>query len=355
MPEDYSLVAELLESPAHVVSLSGHWLLCSGETRVLSAVPIYDDEQRFRGALLLAVDRTEWNDYAQLDLCGRLAPYLPALIPLLLAEGGVDGMAHQTPLSVEWLDEALRTDGFELHLQPIVPLRDTNEPACVEVLLRLRAIDGSLIPPHEFLGAAEQHGRIEAIDRWVLRVLLGWMRRNPRRWQRTRTVFAINLSAVSIASAEFLRYVELCLDKAEIPAQALRFEIAAAAANHAPAAFTRLARALIARGAEIAVDDAIGVTDELAFLRGATARYLKIDGDLVNRAPEDQLSRAVLTGIVHMAGSLGMKTVAERVESPAALAAAHAAGVDFAQGYALQRPQSIDTFRFGAGTADPKH
>ncbi len=355
LPEDYSLIAELLESPAQVVSLSGHWLLSSGEARVLSTVPIYDEDQRFRGALLLAVDRTEWNDYAQLDLCGRIAPYLPALVPLLLAEEIADGRAAATPLSVEWIDEALRSDGFELHLQPIVALRGSNESTCVEVLLRLRAADGSLIAPHEFLGAAEQHGRAEAIDRWVLRVLLGWMRRNPHRWQRSRTVFAINLSAASIASSEFLRYLALCLDKSQIPARALRFEVAALAANRAPEAFARLARSLVERGVEIAVDDAVGGSDELAFLRSATAGYLKIDGDLVNRAALDRLSRAVLTGIVHMAGSLGMKTVAERVESRAALAIAHAVGVDFAQGFALQRPQSIDSYCFGTRAPGSSH
>ena len=88
------------------------------------------------------------------------------------------------------------------------------------------------------------------------------------------------------------------------------------------------------------------------------ADILKIDGSLVQGASDDIVSRALINGLVHMADTLGMRTVASQVDSTGKLRAVTQLGVDYAQGFQLRSPEHIDTFEFlscrpelGAGAA----
>jgi len=76
------------------------------------------------------------------------------------------------------------------------------------------------------------------------------------------------------------------------------------------------------------------------------ADFLKIDGSLVNGASDDIVSRALINGLVHMADTLGMQTVAGQVDTTAKLRAVTQLGVDYAQGYRVRRPEHIDSFEF---------
>ena len=82
------------------------------------------------------------------------------------------------------------------------------------------------------------------------------------------------------------------------------------------------------------------------FLREVNADILKIDGSLVQGASDDILSRALINGLVHMADTLGMQTVASQVDSTGQLRAVKQLGVDYVQGYRLRRPSHIDDFEF---------
>ena len=110
--------------------------------------------------------------------------------------------------------------------------------------------------------------------------------------------------------------------------------------------FTALARSLIDRGCEVSVDNAGTGTGRFDFLRDVNADFLKIDGSLVKGASDDIVSRALINGLVHMADTLGMQTVASQVDSTGKLRAVTQLGVDFAQGYRVQEPEHIDTFDF---------
>jgi EAL domain-containing protein (putative c-di-GMP-specific phosphodiesterase class I) len=126
----------------------------------------------------------------------------------------------------------------------------------------------------------------------------------------------------------------------------LRFEVAELDAGIAPQEFTALARSLIERGCEVSVDNAGTGTGRFDFLREVNADILKIDGSLVKGAADDIVSRALINGMVHMADTLGMRTVASQVDSTGKLRAVTQLGVDFAQGYRVQEPEHIDTFDF---------
>jgi EAL domain-containing protein (putative c-di-GMP-specific phosphodiesterase class I) len=76
------------------------------------------------------------------------------------------------------------------------------------------------------------------------------------------------------------------------------------------------------------------------------ADILKIDGSLIEGASDDIVSRALINGLVHMADTLGMRTVASQVDSTGKLRAVTQLGVDYAQGFQMSQPEHIDTFRF---------
>jgi EAL domain-containing protein (putative c-di-GMP-specific phosphodiesterase class I) len=248
------------------------------------------------------------------------------------------------------IDGALKQDEFALHLQPIVSLRDQDtpdaSPLIVEVLIRLPTEEFGVLASHEFLETAERNGRMPAIDRWVIRALLVWMQRNRERWADAKAVFSVNLSGKSVVRPDFRDYLEHCLDKSGLPLEALRFEVAELDAGLAPQEFAQLARSLSERGCEVTVDNAGTGAGHFGFLREVNADILKIDGSLVEGAHDDIVSRARINGLVHMADTLGMRTVASQVDSTGKLRAVKQLGVDYAQGYHMRMPEDINSFEF---------
>jgi EAL domain-containing protein (putative c-di-GMP-specific phosphodiesterase class I) len=387
LAEDHALIAEVIEES---VVRNGHdvrgqscglWWESADTSRARCALSIFEGAE-FRGVALIAFSGLTSGEEDRALRVLELTPVLPVLaramrqpaservdtsitlakpasadttiIAALRFVGNVpdDGLAcdiealgrEQHLLGL--IDAALREDEFALHLQPIVSLRDSNSALIVEVLIRLPTQEFGVLSSHEFLDTAERNGRMPAIDRWVIRALLVWMQRNRDRWADAKAVFSVNLSGKSVVRPDFRDYLEHCLDKSGLPLQSLRFEVAELDAGIAPQEFAALARSLIERGCEMSVDNAGTGTGRFDFLRDVNADILKIDGSLVKGASDDIVSRALINGLVHMADTLGMQTVASQVDSTGKLRAVTQLGVDFAQGYRMHEPEHIDTFDF---------
>jgi EAL domain-containing protein (putative c-di-GMP-specific phosphodiesterase class I) len=355
------------------------------------------EEGRFRGVLLLAFSGMTAGEEDRMARVDELAPALPVIARAIrmltpvdesVAEAVLDGapasaafagddtaetvmvaslqfedvdpndslmqdlaLIEREEFLMSHIDSALRQDEFELHLQPIVSLRDDPSPQgggplIVEVLIRLPTEDYGVLASHEFLDTAERNGRMPAIDRWVIRALLVWMQRNRDRWADANAVFSVNLSGKSVVRPDFRDYLANCLDKSGLPMSSLRFEVSELDFGLAPQEFAALAKALIERGCEVSVDNAGTGTGRFDFLRDVNADTLKIDGSLVQGATDDIVSRARINGLVHMADTLGMRTVASQVDSTSKFRAVKQLGVDYVQGNRLHLPENIDTFDF---------
>lgn len=377
LPEDHALIAEVVEDPFERTNHDvrgpdcGLWWESADTARARCALALRD-EAGFRGVLLLAFAGLTCGDDDRVLRVAELAQVLPVLARAIRistpgAVVAADATQPETPTSaaadpgreetlLSLIDSALRHDEFELHLQPIVSLRDTGTfavsnlrqtaPLIVEVLLRLPTQQMGVLASHEFLDTAERHGRMPAIDRWVIRALLVWMQRNRDRWADANAVFSVNLSGKSVVRPDFRDYLLNCLDKSALPLTSLRFEVSELDMGLAPQEFSALARALIDRGCEVSVDNAGTGTGRFEFLREVNADTLKIDGSLVQGAADDIVSRARINGLVHLADTLGMSTVASHIDSTGKLRAVAQLGVDYVQGNRLQEPEHIDTFEF---------
>jgi EAL domain-containing protein (putative c-di-GMP-specific phosphodiesterase class I) len=376
LAEDHALIVEVVEDPHNVRGQGcGLWWESADTARARCALAIFE-EGEFRGVALMVFSGLTESEAERAERVAALVPVLPVLARALqrlarpqtapstvVAElrfdradpddgfaCDIEALAREQHL-LALIDSALRDDEFALHLQPIVSLRDDpspNErgPLIVEVLIRLPTQEFGVLASHEFLDTAERNGRMPAIDRWVIRALLVWMQRNRERWADAHAVFSVNLSGKSVVRPDFRDYLEQCLDKAGMPLGSLRFEIAELDMGLAPQEFAALARSLADRGCEVSVDNAGTGTGRFDFLREVDADILKIDGSLVSGVSDDIVSRALINGLVHMADTLGMRTVASQVDSTGKLRAVTQLGVDYAQGYQVQKPEPIDTFAF---------
>jgi len=383
LPEDHALIAEVIEEPHDVRGQSsGLWWESADTARARCALALFDGGE-FCGVALAVFSGLTTQESDRAQRMADLAPVLPVLAKavhrfdlgsadststisvddtmvaaLRFEHHGAHDELAQDLATLEreerllaLIDAALKQDEFALHLQPIVSLREDNStaqgnPLIVEVLIRLPTQDLRVLDSHEFLDTAERHGRMPAIDRWVIRALLVWMQRNRDRWVDANAVFSVNLSGKSVVRPDFRNYLENCLDKSGLPLTSLRFEVSELDAGIAPQEFAALARALIERGCEVSVDNAGTGSGRFEFLREVNADLLKIDGSLVQGAADDILSRALINGMVHMADTLGMRTVASQVDSTGQLRAVKQLGVDFAQGFRVRRPAHIDDFEF---------
>jgi EAL domain-containing protein (putative c-di-GMP-specific phosphodiesterase class I) len=256
-----------------------------------------------------------------------------------------DAALAQRHREMQWMSElprALEENRFRLCVQPIVPLAPaTPALAHQELLLRLQTPEGPLVPPGAFLPAAERYQLAPKIDAWVVGSALRWLKRSPREMERLH-LCSLNLSGLSLGSAEFLTFVLCQFTETGIPAEKICFEITETAAIANLADACRFISVLRDLGCRFALDDFGSGLSSFAYLKNLPVDFIKIDGTFVKNIAEDALDRAMVKYINEIAQLLGKQTIAEFVESEPILAELKAIGVDYAQGYYLGEPRPLE-------------
>ena len=242
----------------------------------------------------------------------------------------------------ERIGRALDEDRFVLLGQLVIPLHADAGVVKVEMLLRMLDESGQRLSPGEFMPAAERFHLMGRIDRWVLRNTLDWMRDKLTASHAKRV--GVNLSGQSVGDPSFHAWA-LDVLKAAGPGlcQALTLEITetVAIANLDQArTFLHAVRGL---GLRVALDDFGSGAATFGYLKRLPLDYLKIDGQFVTGLLSDPLDEVTVRSFVDVARVMGLKTVAEFVESAEVVKRLRELGVDFAQGYHLHKPASLDT------------
>lgn len=243
---------------------------------------------------------------------------------------------------VERIDRAIDEDGLQLMFQTIAPARpDANSGLHFELLVRMREADGSLVPPSAFLPVAERYHRASCIDRWVVATALRWVR-EERSALATLELCSINLSAQSITNEDFLHFALAELQREGVPPQCICFEITETAAIANLPAARRFIAEIKSLGCQIALDDFGSGLSSFGYLKSLPVDILKIDGVFVKDLLSDPVNLAMVRSINEIGQVLGKRTVAEFVETQGVRDVLAEMGVDFVQGYGIDRPQPLE-------------
>ena len=245
---------------------------------------------------------------------------------------------------IHWLRQlqvALRENRFEIHAQPIISTagRVTRGPA-LEVLLRMQDEDGKLVPPRQFIPAAERYQLMASVDRWVVQATLSAIAHGAIRLPDERSC-SINLSAQALAEEGFLDFVVECLDHSQVPPYRICFEVSESAVMERFDLARRFVAVLHGIGCQFALDDFGSGLGSFTTLRELSIDYLKIDGTYTRDLRPETLNHQVVTAVTGVARILGFRVIAEQVETQADFEALRSVGVDFIQGNFIDRPHRL--------------
>jgi diguanylate cyclase (GGDEF)-like protein len=236
------------------------------------------------------------------------------------------------------LHTALQREEFRLLFQPIVDLHG-HRIVGLEALLRwMHPVEG-LLRPDRFLSFAEEAGLIVPITRWIIlracQLAAEWRRRLP---PATTFYISINLSPAALLDPALSEHVEHALEVTNTPPSGLKFELTERGLINSVGAARDALDRLHAIGIELMLDDFGTGYSSLSHLQLFPFDYIKIDAPFDSRTGTERGSQALVRAMAQMAAALGLKTIAEIVETTAAVDTLRAIGCEFAQGNAFCAP-----------------
>ena len=246
--------------------------------------------------------------------------------------GDADRADHRAGMAIgEQVQRALREGRLLFAYQPVVGSGD-RAVDYYECLLRLRAEDGTILAAGRFVPMIEKLGLIRNIDEFVLERAVAELRGAPG------FALGINISGLTATHQPWLRSLTRLIGGAPELARRLVIEITETAALRDLEESARFVRSLRELGCRVALDDFGAGFTSLRHLQTLALDILKIDGSFVRNLVERPDSQAFLRHLLGLAGCVGLKTVAEWVETAAEAALLEAQGVDCLQGYHLGAP-----------------
>jgi len=248
-------------------------------------------------------------------------------------------------LWVARINHALEEDLFCLFYQDVIStnLTDCNDMKRFELLLRIRTHDGEYIMPGVFLPAAERYNLAIKIDKWVIKTALNWLSSDKTVLDSVASC-AINISGHSLSDEKFLDYCIDKINKSNVPANKLCFEITETAAIANLGSARVFMSELKSKGCTFALDDFGSGLSSFGYLKNLPVDYIKIDGAFIRDLLIDQVDYEMVTVINRLGHVMDKKTIAEFVENDETLRMLNEIGVDYAQGYGISKPKPIEIY-----------
>ena len=240
------------------------------------------------------------------------------------------------------LQMALEERQFEMYYQARVELATGCVVGC-EALIRWNHPQRGLVGPVDFIALAEETGLIRSIGAWVIDAVCA----QQNMWRNAGVAIipvAINLSAVQCVHAELLNTIAGTMAAHGLPQQFIEFEITETAVMNNPEEAARNLRVLKALGVQLSLDDFGTGYSSLAQLKRFPFDFVKIDRSFISGVDTDPEDEAIAAAIIAMAHSMGLKVVAEGVETQAQLQVMRRLKCDEMQGFLFSRPLPADAF-----------
>lgn len=241
------------------------------------------------------------------------------------------------------LRAALQGNGLSLHYQPLVNLR-SGQMVAAEALVRWQHPEDGLIPTAEFIQIAEETGMIVPLGAWVL----GEACRQNQEWRALglrEISVSVNLSPVQLHDRNLVKTVSLALSNSGMPASALELEITESAMMKNPEQAIVMLNKLNKLGISLSIDDFGTGYSSLSYLKKFPVNMLKIDQSFVRDLSVDNDDAAIIRAVISMASSLGLRVIAEGVETAEQLLFLEGLDCEMMQGYYFSRPLPAEEFR----------
>jgi len=239
------------------------------------------------------------------------------------------------------LRRAVEHDELRLYFQPKIELR-TGRVAGAEVLLRWQHPTRGLLSPLDFIPFAEQTGFIRWLTRWTLDHSIA----QAAQWQRAGMALnlAVNISSEDIGDARFDSRVAALLSRHQLPPSLLTLELTETGFIEDPARAVQMLDAIAALGVGLSIDDFGTGYSSLSHLARMPVDEMKIDRSFLQSLESDPEFATVVRSAIDMGHGLGLKVVAEGIETQAAADTVREFGCDIAQGFFYAKPMPLQAF-----------
>ncbi|MBO0348439.1 hormogonium polysaccharide biosynthesis glycosyltransferase HpsE [Phormidium pseudopriestleyi FRX01] len=242
--------------------------------------------------------------------------------------------------SLEELTEAFEEQRFRLHSQGVYPLNaKAGDRPHTEILLRLEDPDGELLLPNQFMPVAKRYNLMRTIDRWTIRKLCSQIAEAGDPFPEG--LYEINLSESSLCDRYLIDFLVQELAFYKIPPELLCFCIPETVAiSHLPR-LQELIDRLQSIGCQLSLDGVGAVQSSGDYLQKLSVNYLKLEGNLIQSIDENLDSLNKVKAFHQLGQTLGIKTIASHVENLGILEQTQRIGVNYVQGYEIERPKPL--------------
>jgi len=245
---------------------------------------------------------------------------------------------------IKWaylIPKALEQNHFVLYYQPILKL-DGEDYYHGEVLIRMLDDQGGILPPANFIPAAEKYDLMIGIDKFVVQKTIEFYRHYHLFYSTQpglkKLFFSVNLSSLSLRDGAFLDFLLEQLKGIEHLPHKICFEITETCAIADADYALYFIKMLKLSGCEIALDDFGSGFASFEYLKSLEIDYVKIDGSFIKNIMTDKMDRAIVEAIVRLCQATNLKTIAEFVESKDIVDLLKTLGIDYGQGYYFSKP-----------------
>ena len=251
-------------------------------------------------------------------------------------------LRHDEMTWVSGILRALKENRIIIYSQKIGSANPNSQYTHHEILVRLIDDDGDIISPNEFIPAAERYNLMYKLDLAIIDRSFSALSNHYFNDLGDDGFISINLSGQSLSEPDFLVKVKLLMMKHKITPSQVCFEITESAAIDNQDLVVVFMQEMKRLNIKFALDDFGTGLSSLTYLKQFPVDYLKIDGSFIKDIVTDQVDRTLVEAINDMAHTMGLKTVAEYVESKEIMNLLQEMNIDYAQGYYIQKPTRVD-------------
>ncbi len=326
--EDASAIArKIVESMARPFSIAGHDLQVTASI----GISIFPDDGTKVDMLLRYADIAMYH--AKESGRNGFRFYNPSINVLSLQRMKLAG----------YLAHAIRREELTMLYQPQIDIR-SRAILHAEALVRWNHPDQGMLSPDQFIPLAQETGFITEIDDWVLRAVC----RQVRAWKDqglNSFCVSVNLSARRFQSADLVSVVSSAIAESGLPHVCLGLEVTESAIMNNVERTASQLQELRRMGIPISIDDFGTGYSSLSYLKKLPIDRLKIDKSFIRDIARDSDDRAIISAVTSMARKMGIRTVAEGVETEEQLSFLRESECDEAQGFLFSRPVTAEKFK----------